>query len=103
MITNVPQLLLACLFVLTVFLEVVSPVDTLAQLVVPCLTWPILLAVGAVQIAFSKGVESEAENTGERNGSKIAVCLLLANVSSAVINQEEGTLWPYVAPSSLSY
>ena len=103
MTTNVPPLLLACLFVLTGFLDVVSPVDTLAQLVVPCLTWPILLAVGAARIAFSRGVKSEVEITGDRNEWKIAVCLLLANVSSAAINQEEGTLWPYVAPSSLSY
>jgi hypothetical protein len=73
-------LLLVCLFVLTAFLEFISRVDTLAQLVVPCITWPILLVAGGIGIASGKGVRGELADTGERSESKIAICLLLANV-----------------------
>jgi len=96
MSVSIPPLLLSCLFVLTAFLDVVPPVDTLAQLVVPCFSWPILLVVGIVWIASGKGLGGRRQILGDGNDSKAAICLVLANVCSAAANHEEGTIWPYV-------
>jgi hypothetical protein len=101
--TGVPPLLLACLFVLTVFLDIISPVDTLSKLVAPCITWPILLAIAAVWVTFGRGERGELEERGDRSDAKIAICFMLANVCSAAANEDEGTIWPHVSSSSLSY
>lgn len=101
--TSVPPLLLACLFVLTFFLDIVSPVDTLAKLVAPCFTWPILLGITAVWVTFGRGERGDLEGRGDRSDAKIAICFMLAIVCSAAANKDEGTIWPHVSPSSLLY
>jgi hypothetical protein len=99
--TGVPPLLLACLFVLTFFLDIVSPVDTLAKLAAPCITWPILLGIAAVWVTFGRGERGKLEEGRDRSDAKIAICFMLANVCSTAVNEDEGTIWRHVSPSSL--
>jgi hypothetical protein len=95
---SIPPLLLACLFLVSLFLNLVSPVDALAKLVSPCITWPALLVGASALVALGKRQVREEEEKGERNiEAKISICVLLANVCFAATRGEEGPIWSYVS------
>ena len=97
---NFPLLALLALGILTLLRDLLSPVDSLAKLVAPCIAWGIIFLATATFIPFqvwrgNLGAASKSRWIG-RTEANIIICLLLAHLCSASAHGFSESLWPCV-------
>ena len=99
---NFPVMSVFVLGVLTFLRDFLSPVDSLAKLLAPCIAWAIIFLASAIGVPLqiwrrkAEGLELTTARWIDRGEVNVALCLFLVHLCSASANGFGGSLWPYV-------
>src|SRR5204863_1762308 len=80
----------------------VSPVDSIAKLLTPCIAWAVIFLASAIVVPLqvwrrkAEGLELAEVRWFDRGETSIAMCLFLFHLCSASANAIGGNLWSYV-------
>jgi len=99
---NLPALPLLILSTLTTVRHFISPFDSLANLLVPCIAWTIIFLISAVIVpcqVWRRKVGSSAFRWIDKKEGTIVISLFLAQICAAANGAGR---WPYVCQNSIS-